>query len=147
MKIKTVMILVLIFTLRTTSFYGCDGTTTETPTQETTTQIIKDITVEEAYNLIEENEDNTDFMIIDARTPDEYASGHIENSVLIDINGDDFEAKIGKLDKEDKYLVYCLKGGRSRNAVNYMQEQGFQEAYNMLGGIDDWKNAGFPTVE
>jgi rhodanese-related sulfurtransferase len=122
--------------------YGCAGTTAGPAAQ-----INDDITAEEAYSLIQENLNNPDFMIIDVRTPDEYASGHIENSVLININGDDFEAKIGELDREGTYLVYCKSGGRSRNAASYMQEQGFQEVYNMVGGIGAWISAGFPTVK
>ena len=142
MKRTTIVILALILTFGTMLFYGCTDTTTETPTQ-----IIEDISVEEAYNLIEENKDNPDFTIIDVRTPEEYASGYIEDSVLIDINGDVFEAKIGELDKDGKYLIYCRSGGRSARAVSYMQEQGFQEVYNMLGGIGGWTSAGFPTVK
>ena len=162
MKTKTLITLILLLTLSMTLFYGCADTTTEQPAQEipnletptperptleTPAQIIKDISAEDAYNLIEENQNNPNFMIIDVRTPEEYTGGHIENSMLININGDDFEAKIGELDKDEKYLVYCLIGGRSRSAVNYMREQGFQEVYNMLGGIGEWRAAGFPTEQ
>jgi rhodanese-related sulfurtransferase len=142
MKIKTLLKLALALTLNMVLLYGCAGTTAGPAVQ-----INEDITAQEAYSLVQENLDNPDFMIIDVRTPDEYASGHIENSVLINISGDDFEAKIGELDREGRYLVYCKSGGRSRSAAGYMQEQGFQEVYNMLGGIGAWISAGFPTVK
>ena len=142
-----ILIILSMLLLSSTLFFGCTDTTTETPTQETPTQIIQDISAEEAHSLIEDNRGNPNFLIIDVRTPDEYASGYIENSILIDVNGDDFEAKIGELDKDSKYLVYCKSGGRSRSAVKYMQEQGFKEVYNMLGGIVGWTTAGLPTVK
>lgn len=134
------LLLILIMTLPLC--YGCGTAEPETPAQ-----IIEDITVEQANDLISENGDNPDFMIIDVRTPEEYAEGHIENSVLIDFNGGDFEAGIGELDKNGKYLVYCRSGNRSGQAVDYMQEQGFKEVYNMLGGIGDWTSAGLPAVK
>jgi len=141
-KIITLLTMALVLILGMSLFYGCGAPETETPTQ-----IIKDITVAEANELIEENKDNPDFRIIDVRTPEEYAEGHVANSVLIDINGDDFEAKIAELHKNGKYLVYCRSGNRSGKAVDIMAELGFKEVYNMLGGIGDWTSAGLPTVK
>jgi rhodanese-related sulfurtransferase len=134
--------LLLALVMALTLCFGCSA-----PEKETPAQIIEDITVEQANDLIIENGDNPDFMIVDVRTPEEYAEGHIEKSVLIDINGDNFEAKIGELDKNGKYLVYCRSGNRSGQAVDYMQEQGFIEVYNMLGGIGAWTAAGLPAVK
>ena len=134
--------LLLSLVLALTLCFGCSAPETETPAQ-----ILKDITAEDANELIRENEDNPDFMIIDVRTPAEYADGNIEDSVLIDFNAGDFEEQIGQLDRDGKYLVYCRSGNRSGQAVDYMQEQGFKEVYNMLGGIGAWTAAGFPTVQ
>ena len=122
--------------------FGCSSPETETPAQ-----IIEDITAEEANELIRENEGNPDFMIIDVRTPEEYADGHIENSVLIDFYADDFEEQIGQLDRDGKYLVYCRSGNRSSQSISIMEELGFTEVYNMLGGIGAWNDAGLPTVQ
>ena len=121
---------------------GCSA-----PEPGTPAQIIKDITAEEASELILENEGNPDFLIIDVRTPSEYAEGHIENSVLVDFNAGDFEQKIGEFDRDGKYLVYCRSGNRSSRALSVMEDLGFKEAYNMLGGIGAWTAAGFPTVQ
>jgi rhodanese-related sulfurtransferase len=134
--------LLLALVLALTLCFGCSSPETETPAQ-----IIKDITAEEAGELILENEGNPGFMIIDVRTPSEYAEGHIENSVLVDFNAGDFEQKIGEFDRDGKYLVYCRSGNRSGQAVDYMRERGFKEVYNMLGGIGAWTAAGFPTVK
>jgi thioredoxin len=80
--------------------------------------------------------------LIDVRTPEEYAGGHLKNAVNINYNSDDFEAQSGKLDKSKPVFVYCLSGGRSSNAADKMEEMGFSEIYNMDGGIMKWSSAG-----
>ncbi len=82
--------------------------------------------------------------LIDVRTPGEYEGGHLKNAVNININGDDFEGQLAKLDKTKPVMVYCLSGGRSSSAANKMAAMGFTEVYNMEGGIMQWRNAGKP---
>ena len=142
MRTGKIIGLLLILVTALTLCFGCSSPETETPAQ-----IIEDITAEEANELIRENEGNPDFMIIDVRTPEEYADGHIENSVLIDFYADDFEEQIGQLDRDGKYLVYCRSGNRSSQSISIMEELGFTEVYNMLGGIGAWNDAGLPTVQ
>ena len=110
------------------------------------TQIIGDLTVQEAFDLIEEEQGNPDFAIIDVRTPEEYADGHIENAVNIDFRADDFEDRISELDKDKTYVIYCRSGVRSAGALDVMEQLGFNEAYNVLEGIIGWTDAGFPVV-
>ena len=116
---------------------------TETPSQQTPTQITKDITPQEAFALIQNNQNNPDFVIIDVRTPQEFAEEHIENALNIDYYSETFRDELNKLDKNKTYLVYCRSGSRSRNALNIMKEPNFREAYNILGGINQWKAEGF----
>ncbi len=80
--------------------------------------------------------------LIDVRTPEEYAGGHLNNAVNIDIRSADFTEQLNKLDKTKPVLVYCLSGGRSSAAAGKMEEMGFSEVYNMEGGIMKWQNAG-----
>ena len=134
--------LLLSLVLALTLCFGCSAPETDTPAQ-----VIENITAEEANELIRENEGNPDFMIVDVRTPEEYADGHIESSLLINVNSDDFEEKIGQLDRDGKYLVYCRSGNRSGKAVDIMQELGFHEVYEMASGISGWTSMGFPTVK
>ena len=117
------------------------------PEQETPTQIIKDITTEQAFALIQENQGNPDFIIIDVRTPAEFDSGHIENAINIDKNSETFQDELNNLGKDKTYLVYCGVGGRSKDALNIMQELSFMEAYNMQGGINRWQEEKLPTVK
>ena len=83
--------------------------------------------------------------LIDVRTPGEYETGHLKNAVNININGDDFEQQLAKLDKTRPVMVYCRSGGRSSSAANKMEAMGFTEVYNMDGGIMQWRDAGKPV--
>jgi rhodanese-related sulfurtransferase len=103
-------------------------------------------TTAECNTLIQENIDNPDFIILDVRTPAEYAGGHIENAVNLDYYEDDFEATLDTWDKSKTYLIYCRTGSRSAAVMKIMQKLEFTEVYNMLGGINAWTDAGLPTV-
>ncbi len=82
--------------------------------------------------------------LIDVRTPEEYAQGHLKNAVNLNYNSDDFEKQIAKLDKTRPVMLYCLSGGRSGKAAGKMEDMGFAEVYNMDGGIMKWNSAGKP---
>ena len=127
---------------------GCNLITGEDTcdTPHDSEQQIFDITVQKAFDLIQENTDNPDFIIIDVRTPGEYANGHIEYSLNIDINSGDFVSQLEILDKDKTYLVYCRSGVRSANARDTMAQLGFNNIYNMTSGISEWQSAGFPVV-
>ncbi|MFC1987165.1 rhodanese-like domain-containing protein [Chloroflexota bacterium] len=108
--------------------------------------VIKGITTEKAFDLIQENKSNHDFVIIDVRTPEEFADGHLENALNINFNSGTFSDDINKLDKDKTYLVYCRTGNRSAQAAAVMADLGFREIYDM-GGIIDWTVKGFPVVK
>ena len=110
-------------------------------------RIMENITPQEAFTLIEENRDNPDFVIIDVRTRQEFAEGHIENAVNIDFYSDTFRDDLENLDKNKTYLIYCRSGGRSGSALNIMAELNFSEVYNIPGGITRWKAEGLPVIE
>lgn len=105
-----------------------------------------DIDVLEAYEIIVNNLENSQFIIIDVRTPDEYSGGHIENSLNIDIKSKNFPKEIGDLERTNKYLVYCHSGRRSSKAIKLMENMNFTDLKNISGGIVKWKNKGLPLV-
>ncbi len=111
------------------------------------TQIAEDITPEEAFTLIQANQQSPDFVIIDVRTPEEFASGYLENAVNIDYNSAAFSDEIKTLDKNRTYLIYCRSGARSSQALGLMAVLQFAEVYNISGGITTWQAAGLPVVE
>lgn len=123
-------------------------TVTVTATAGTITgSFIRDITVQYAYELIQKNSENPNFVILDVRTPDEFSVGHIKNAINIDVNAANFEQEVGKLNKNKAYLVYCRSGVRSKQASDNMLKLGFKEIYNMTGGIIAWEAAGYPFVK
>ncbi|GAA4270699.1 rhodanese-like domain-containing protein [Hyunsoonleella aestuarii] len=79
-------------------------------------------------------------VVLDVRTDNEVADGIIPNAIHIDIyKGQEFVAAIEDLDKSKNYYVYCRSGNRSRQACQIMEQLGFENAYNLEGGILDWE--------
>lgn len=86
---------------------------------------------------------NDDINIIDVRTPDEFASGCVQNAKNIDVKSSDFLSKISTLDKEEFYLVYCRSGVRSAQAAEQMRKAGFTNIIELQGGISNWEESGY----
>jgi rhodanese-related sulfurtransferase len=77
--------------------------------------------------------------ILDVRTPEEYNEGIIPGATGIDIyKGQGFVYEVEALDKSKNYYVYCRSGGRSGQACNMMNQMGFQNTYNLMGGFMNW---------
>ncbi|MDE5886226.1 MAG: rhodanese-like domain-containing protein [Muribaculaceae bacterium] len=82
---------------------------------------------------------NGDVQLVDVRTPEEYAEGHIEGARNIDVFDDDFLEEAQKsLDKSRPVAVYCRSGKRSADAARKLSANGFQVT-NLEGGILAWK--------
>lgn len=81
-------------------------------------------------------------VVLDVRTKEEYAEGHIPGSVLLDFMSPDFEKELAKLDKNSTFLVHCASGGRSARACKKMEALGFKNLYNLQGGMGAWEKAG-----
>jgi len=77
--------------------------------------------------------------LLDVRTLQEFSEGAIPNARNIDFYNDSFKSDIEKLDRNQKYVVYCARGGRSAKAAKIMQGLGFKEVYNLEGGYTSWK--------
>lgn len=137
-RIKSAVLFIIVFALSGPAVMADGGADTK---------ILKDITPVEAFDLIQENKENIDFIILDVRTEPEYKSGHIENAENIDYYSEGFKDELGELDKNKTYLIYCASGNRSGRTLKIMKRRGFQKAYNVLGGIKGWKSKGLPVVE
>jgi rhodanese-related sulfurtransferase len=84
--------------------------------------------------------------IIDVRTPEEFAAGHLAGAQLIDIQGAGFTEKLDALDRNTPYFVYCRSGNRSAVATAQMQEMGFTNVAELQDGINAWTAAGLPVT-
>jgi rhodanese-related sulfurtransferase len=83
--------------------------------------------------------------VLDVRTPGEFNGGHIENALLADWNNQpEFNRRVQHIDKDKPVYVYCLAGGRSASAAQWMRQHGFQQVYELKGGIHAWRAAGKP---
>lgn len=85
-------------------------------------------------------------ILLDVRTPEEFAERHLKDALNINFNSDDFEAQVGGLDKTKTVFVYCLSGGRSAKATDLLTKKGYN-VYELQGGILAWANAGKPLIE
>lgn len=79
-------------------------------------------------------------IVLDVRTPTEFAEGRIANSINIDVLSDYFMADIAGLDKSVEYAIYCRSGKRSVDAATAMDEIGFS-TLNLTGGIIAWQES------
>lgn len=109
--------------------------------------VVEDITAFEAYTLIQNNKDCPCFVILDVRTPEEFANKHIEMAINLDYYSETFEDDLNSLNKRKTYLVYCESGGRSASTSNMMKDMDFYKVYNLIGGITAWEEAGYETVQ
>jgi len=98
-------------------------------------QIIRTVDGKEAQEIVK---NNSELIIIDLRTPEEYAEGYIENAVNINFYDEYFKESIKSLDKTRPYLIYCHSGKRSSQALNIFVEQGIKEVYELKGGYLEW---------
>ena len=85
-------------------------------------------------------------VLIDVRTPGEFAEGHIEGATLVDYNAPDFRDRIAELDPTASYVIYCRSGNRSAGAREVMTELGFEDVADIDGGWVAWVEQGLPVT-
>ncbi len=130
-----------------TAACGQEQNKTEAADAEEAAATVGNLTPAEAQAMILENRDNPDFVLLDIRRPEEFASGHLEGAGLLDFYSPEFKDELAKLDRDKTYLIYCRTGRRTELALGMMQELGFKKAYHMTGGITRWKAEGLPSVK
>ena len=84
--------------------------------------------------------------IIDVRTPEEFADGHIRGAVNIPVQQPDFAERVAALDPAATYAVYCRSGNRSQPAVAAMRDAGITNIYELQSGTKGWTAAGQPLT-
>lgn len=87
--------------------------------------------------------ENAEIVVLDVRTPQEYAAGHLPGAPInVDFKAADFKEAAGKLARETPYLVHCRSGARSTASLAVFKELGFKKIYHLDGGFNAWKEAG-----
>lgn len=105
-----------------------------------------DISVQTAYDMINNKTLYPDLFILDVRDQYEYEGNHLYNATLIPRL--EIDSRISELlpYNDTEIIVYCMTGGRSALASqNLTENHNFTKIYNMLGGINTWIGAGFPV--
>ncbi|MCD0473779.1 thioredoxin domain-containing protein [Flavobacterium sp. EDS] len=125
MKFPQTLLIIIAFV-----FASCNG------------QSSKSIQVIEPTAFAEKLSTNQNPQILDVRTPEEFASEHIESAVNVNWNDKDFATKAATFDKSKPVFIYCLSGGRSKKASQKLQELGFTNIYELDGGIMKWNAEG-----
>ncbi len=106
---------------------------------------VRVVSIDEAAAIAENPP--ADLVILDVRTPEEFAEGHLEGAMMIDFYADDFGAQLDELDPSVPYLLYCRSGNRSGQAAAMMADRGFVDVADVDGGIAAWTGAGLPVVQ
>lgn len=96
---------------------------------------MKNITATELKEIISHT---PDVKLIDVRTSEECNTGMIKGAINIDLMAPGFAEKITDLDQNKPYVVVCQSGGRSSSACGFMEQQGFTNVSNLLGGMFSW---------
>ncbi len=127
MKLLNNIITPILFSL---AIFSC---TAQTKTVLTADEFEKEITTKE------------NIQVLDVRTPGEYFTGHIKNTLQADWNDKkEFDRRLSFIDKNKPVYVYCLAGGRSAAAADKMRKMGYTDVYELSGGINAWRAANKP---
>jgi rhodanese-related sulfurtransferase len=135
----------LLVALASVALAGCGSSSTEgtaTATAPGGTSGVVLASPEEAQALI----DAGGVTVLDVRTPEEFAAGHLAGAENIDFYAADFAERIDALDPGEPYVVYCRSGNRSGQASVLMADKDFASVTDVDGGIVAWETAGLPTV-
>jgi rhodanese-related sulfurtransferase len=120
---------------------ACSATPAVAPTAPAaqTQNLPADIDVATAASL----RGRSDVVMLDVRTPEEYAEGHIPGVVPIPL--DQVANRLAEIPKDKTVIVTCRSGNRSNQAAQLLRQKGYDNVRNMLGGINAWQQAGYPV--
>ncbi len=117
-----------------------ESSSQQTAQTQATTSDYEDISISE-FNT-EFLTPDSDVVILDVRTDEEFEAGAIPNAVQINFMSSDFKTKASQLDTSKTYVVYCHSGRRSAAASKIMaQELGFKNVKNLDGGYSNWEKS------
>ncbi len=122
--------------------YATKSSDNNLPKVQGVIQEISSLSPQEFSNLLQTN----NHILLDIRTADEYAAGHIKNSHQIDYYQSQlFSNYLDTLDKNQSYLIYCRTGSRSKAALKLMHDKGFDNVFELASGYNAWVTAGLAT--
>lgn len=127
---------------------ACSGAASgETPEQEAAIGVAgyyAEVSAKEAAEMISQS---PDLVVLDVRTPEEFAQGHIDGAINVNLRGDDFLEQLAQLDHAATYVLHCKSGTRSAEALEVMKAQEFSSIVHMSEGFDGWTAAGLDIAQ
>lgn len=107
---------------------------------------VKQVDTRQMHEVVNANGANPDFIIIDVSPAPAYQRGHLSGAISIPVRSNDFEAQLNAMDKSKTYLVYCMGGRWTPEAVPIMERLGFVNVFASMEGLSGWLNAGYQIV-
>lgn len=134
---RKIILFALAIIMIVTVFAGCTQKTNKEPTEATQMNIgtYYQIPQDEAKRIMDEE---SDYIIVDAREQSEYDEGHIKGAIIIPYTEIEQKAEEMLPDKEQLILVYCRSGRRSKIAAQSLADMGYTNVKE-FGGIIDWQ--------
>ncbi|MFK8014598.1 MAG: rhodanese-like domain-containing protein [Gammaproteobacteria bacterium] len=130
--------------LTLTFFLGaCDQSTVSNADAAPPTTNLRNVSVEEVALLIAQN---PSVVVLDVRTPGEFAQGHIQGAQNLDFHSADFDERLAALDPDTSYVLTCQSGVRSRRTLKKMKQRGFSDVAHLKSGMAGWRKADRPEV-
>jgi phage shock protein E len=117
---------------------GCGGGTDDATTG------IRQVSAERGADI--QDAPPEDLVVLDVRTPQEFAEGHLDGAIMVDFYDADFADQLAELDPDVPYLLYCQSGNRSGQTTEIMKDLGFVDVAEIEGGILSWTEVGLPVV-
>lgn len=108
------------------------------------TGVIESLDADAAATLLE---DDPTAVLLDIRTPEEYAESRIAGAVNIDFYAADFSTRLGALDRDTTYVIYCRSGNRTTAALDIFRDLGFSSVHAVDGGIQAWQGTGLAVEQ
>ena len=96
--------------------------------------------------LFDKHQGDPDVVLLDVRTPKEFADGHLDGALLLDYYSSDFVDRLKALDRDKTYLIYCRSGNRSGKSLAIFEKLGFRHTYHMDTGLIGWSLEKYPLV-
>lgn len=119
------------------------GDTATTATDDASAPGVRVVSPEAAAELLDQQPPPT---LVDVRTAEEHAAGHLAGAEMIDVNAPGFADRVAQLDRDEPVVIYCRSGNRSETARDVMADLGFSDVADIDGGIVAWQAAGLPVV-
>ena len=102
------------------------------------------LSAREFKSMLDHKKTADDLILLDIRTPQEFAKGRIKGAMLIDYYGGEFVERLKKLDRNRTYLIYCRSGNRTGRSLAIFKRLGFTQVYHLEGGLIGWVKERYP---